>query len=153
MPVTLTPVKNAQCKPGYASLVSRSLFACRLFVVSSTTAALPVAPADLSPESVAAWPGLVADLAALGRGAEVDLSLLADVLRARDRLTMVSAKLTADGPIVTGSRNQPRPHPLLDAEAGLRKEIASGFDRLGLSQNRREWTVSVDGAGRICRTA
>ncbi len=117
-----------------------------------TTIDMPTAPTGLFPASRNSWPGLIDDLRALGHDAEVDLALLADVLRARERLDEVSAGLAADGPVVTGSRGQVRPHPLLLVESTLRREIATGFDRLGLSASRRDYTVSVVD-GRIRRVA
>lgn len=109
------------------------------------------APADLSPSTALSWARLVEDLHALGHASEVDLALLGDVLRAQDRLAIVAARLSQDGPVVTGSRGQVRPHPLLVIESRLRQEIASGFDRLGLSAARREWWATVDDSGRIQR--
>src|SRR5205085_2741627 len=92
------------------------------------------APSDLSAGSAELWPGLVSDLAAIHKGvAEVDLFLLADTLRARDRLIEVSAKLAEDGVTVVGSRSQTRPHPLLAVERELRREAATGFERLRLA--------------------
>ncbi len=111
----------------------------------------PSPPSDLS-TSQQLWQGLVADLRAIGHDAEVDLTLLGDVLRARERLAQVSDKLAADGQVVTGSRGQLRPHPLLDVEQRLRREVAVGFDRLGLSAARRDYTVSVANGGRIERS-
>lgn len=115
------------------------------------TADLP--PGDLSPEALEAWPGLVADLHAVGRGAAVDLELLADVLRARARLAEVSRRLNADGPVVPGSRGQPRGHPLLTVEAALRGQVSRSLDRLGLSPRHRSWAVGVAPDGRLRRTA
>ena len=87
---------------------------------------IPKPPPDLLPASQQAWPGLASDVAAMIRGAAVDLDLLADVLRARDRLVAVTAKLVEDGETVTGSMGQVRPYPVLSVEAGLRKESADG---------------------------
>jgi hypothetical protein len=116
-------------------------------------AAAPPAPDDLSPESQRLWPGLVSDIhATWGSGAEqvreVELILLAGVLRALDRLRMVGAELAKSGPVVEGSRKQARPHPLLRVEAELRSEVAKGFERLGVSGwNTRNYRVTA--AGRI----
>lgn len=98
---------------------------------------IPPAPGDLSEESIALWPGLVSDLDKSGSGAEVDLIVLADVLRARDRLAEIAAKLDEEGLTVEGSKGQRRSHPLLSSEQVLRQEVAEGFDRLGLSFSRR----------------
>ncbi len=111
--------------------------------------AVPDPPADLSGDSAALWPGLVADLEAAGAGAEVDLILAADVLRARDRLAQVREILASEGLTTTGSKGQTRPHPLLDVEASLRREIAVGLDRLQLSPARRTWVLEVDSSGRL----
>ncbi len=112
---------------------------------------IPDPPADLSEASAALWPGLVADLEAAKAGAEVDLILLADVLRARDRVTEVRAILHSEGLTTTGSKGQTRPHPLLDVEASLRREVAVGLDRLQLSPARRTWVLEVDSSGRLRR--
>jgi hypothetical protein len=111
----------------------------------------PAAPDDLSAESQRLWPGLVSDVRATwGRNAEqvsdVELILLAGVLRALDRLRMVGAELAKSGLVVEGSRKQARPHPLLRVEAELRSEVAKGFERLGVSGwNTRNYRVDADG--------
>ena len=109
---------------------------------------LPPAPADISETSRARWPGLAADVIATTGGAEVDFLALANVLRAEDRLADVRAVLDAEGPTVTGSRGQTRPHPLLVSEAVLRREIATGMDRLGFGLRNR-WRFRVTRAGRL----
>jgi P27 family predicted phage terminase small subunit len=79
----------------------------------------PPAPEGLTKQSRDLWAGLRADLEAVNAGtatAEVDLVVLEQVLRARDRLQAVSTKLDADGVTVTGSKDQVRPHPLLSVE-------------------------------------
>lgn len=108
----------------------------------------PAPPPDLSPASAAAWPGLVSDLLATTGASVVDLALLADLLRARDRLAQVQAVLADDGPIVTGSMGQVRPHPLLVTESTLRREIAQGFDALLLSPRHRGF-LEVSPTGRL----
>jgi hypothetical protein len=97
------------------------------------------------------WPGLVSDLAALRHGAdsvsEVELILLVDVLRAMDRLRMIGKELAEAGPVVTGSRKQVRPHPLLRVEGELRGEVRRGFEKLGLASGTRGPTASTLPAG------
>lgn len=110
---------------------------------------VPEAPSDLSESSRALWAGLVADLDATGGGAEVDLLLLGDVLRARDRLCDVSQALSADGLIVLGSTGQRRPHPLLATEGALRREVAASLERLGLSTNKRFWGTGISADRRL----
>jgi len=109
----------------------------------------PTAPPDLSPASAAAWPGLVSDLESTTGAAVVDVELLADLLRARDRLAQVQAVLAADGPTVSGSKGQVRPHPLLVTESVLRREIAQGLDRLHLSPGQRGEDIQVSAGGRL----
>ena len=109
----------------------------------------PQPPPDLSPASQEARAGLASDVAAMTRGAAVDFDLLADVLRARDRLVAVTAKLAEDGVTVAGSQGPVRPHPLLSVEANLRKECADGLDRLGLTPAKRGRYVHIDRAGRL----
>ncbi len=108
----------------------------------------PAPPPDLSVESQAVWPGLAADLEAATGGSEVDLALLADLLRARDRLAQVRAVLALDGPTVAGSKGQTRAHPLIVTESVLRREIAAGFDALLLSPRHRGF-LEVTAAGRL----
>jgi P27 family predicted phage terminase small subunit len=82
--------------------------------------------------------------------AEVDLVVLEQVLRARDRLQEVSTKLDADGVTVTGSKNQVRPHPLLSVERALRAEVMAGLKQLGLT-GRSDHRLRLDASGRIIR--
>jgi P27 family predicted phage terminase small subunit len=82
--------------------------------------------------------------------AEVDLVVLEQVLRARDRLQAVSTKLDADGVTVTGSKDQVRPHPLLSVERALRAEVVAGLQQLGLT-DRGDCRLGVDANGRIVR--
>jgi hypothetical protein len=116
-------------------------------------------PDDLSAASRALWPGLVADLAVVAMAssktttvaAEVDLLLLADTLRARDRLEDIGAQIAKDGVTVDGSKGQVRPHPLLAVERALRAEVATGFERLELAPKRRPFAVKVGSGGRLQR--
>lgn len=100
----------------------------------------------------ALWPGFVSDLAATWQGAEsvseVELVLLADVLRAMDRLRMIGRELAKSGPIVAGSRKQVRPHPLLRVESELRGEVRRSFEKLGLTGWHTR-NFRVDAAGRF----
>ncbi len=113
---------------------------------------VPDPPADLSGDSVREWAGLASDVSeAAGGIADVDMLLLADVLRARERLAQVREILAAEGLTTTGSKGQTRPHPLLDVEASLRREVAVGLDRLQLSPARRTWALQVDSSGRLRR--
>jgi hypothetical protein len=119
----------------------------------------PEPPDDLSASSRALWPGLVADLAvaamassrATTAAAHVDLLLLADVLRARDRLDDIAAQIGKDGVTVNGSQGQIRPHPLLAVERALRAEVATGFERLELAPKSRPLAVKVGTGGRLQR--
>ncbi len=94
------------------------------------------------------WPGLLADLEVTTGASVVDLELLADLLRARDRLAQVQAVLAVDGPTVAGSMGQLRPHPLLSTESTLRREVAQGWDRLRLSPAHHGY-LEVTAAGRL----
>ena len=115
-----------------------------------TSRVVPDAPADLSDLSRQRWLGLAADVVSTMGGAEADLILLANVLRAEDRLATVRAVLNSEGPTVTGSRGQTRPHPLLVSESVLRREIATGFDALGFGLKNR-WKVRVARGGRLVK--
>jgi hypothetical protein len=78
----------------------------------------------------------------------VELILLADVVRAMDRLRMIGKELAAAGPVVIGNRRQVRPHPLLRVEGELRGEVRRGCEKLGLTG----WRIrnhGVDAAGRF----
>jgi P27 family predicted phage terminase small subunit len=92
---------------------------------------------------------LAKDVSAVAGGAEVDFALLADVLRAVDRLADVRGAIDRDGVTVTGSKGQLRPHPLLVTESVLRREVAQGLDRLGVTPARRSRYSRVDRRGRI----
>ncbi len=112
-------------------------------------ARIPTAPPDLSPASADAWPGLAADLHAIHGGHEADFTLLANVLRAEDRLAGVAKAIGLDGVTVTGSKGQLRPHPLLAVETVLRREVAEGLDRLRLSPAKRDAYWKVGRSGRL----
>ena len=109
---------------------------------------IPEPPADLSEESRALWPGLAADVRATTGGAVVDYLVLADALRAQDRLAQVRATLAVEGVTIAGSKGQTRPHPLLIAERTLRRDVAEAFARLGLGAKDR-WRYTVTAAGRL----
>jgi hypothetical protein len=51
---------------------------------------------------------------------QTEQELLSQAVR---RLAEVSARLDADGPVVTGSQGQARPNPLLVVEQKLREEV------------------------------
>lgn len=103
-------------------------------------------PDDLSEASKARWPGLVADLqTATGkRPAEIELLRLGDLLRIRDRLDAVAAKVAEDGVTVAGSTGQTQRHPLLELEAKLRAEFTAALGDLGLKVWPDLWP-SADG--------
>jgi P27 family predicted phage terminase small subunit len=113
---------------------------------------LPAAPEGLSEATASLWPGLYSDLVAVTGAPEVDVLQLAELVRTMDRLAAVRAAIDEEGPTTTGSRGQVRAHPLLGAEGDLRKQVAAGFDRLGLSPSvaRDSWT-EVQRGGRLKR--
>ena len=106
-------------------------------------------PADLDADSRRLFRRLVSDLRAQGDGAESDLLLLAEALRMRARLAQVRAKLAEDGPVVAGSKGQPRAHPLVAVEAGLARDLRQAMDQLTLSPSKRTGAVNVTAAGRL----
>jgi P27 family predicted phage terminase small subunit len=108
------------------------------------------APQGLTKESRDLWPRLLADLRAVNAGAEVDLVVLEHVLRARDRLRAITKQLDSDGVTVKGSKDQVRPHPLLNVEKALRAEVAAGLKQLGLTP-RDDYLIQVDSNGRLIR--
>ncbi len=110
---------------------------------------IPPAPPDLSPASSDAWAGLAADLHAIHGGHEVDFTILANVLRAADRLAGVAETIGRDGVTVAGSKGQLRPHPLLAIEQSLRREVADGLDRLQLSPAKRDRYWRLGRGGRL----
>jgi len=111
----------------------------------------PPPPEGLSEAGEALWPGLAADLQQLrgGNVPEVDLLLLGMLLRQLDRLDEVRAVLAAEGPTVTGSKGQVRPHPLLAAEGQLARDVAGAFERLSLTPRRRPWRSEATAEGRL----
>lgn len=111
----------------------------------------PPPPEGLSVAGAARWAGLAADVQELGGGnaAEVDLVLLELVVRQGERLEEVRLILAEEGPTVTGSKGQRRPHPLLAAEGQLARDIAAGLERLRLTPKRRPWRAEVTAAGRV----
>jgi hypothetical protein len=98
----------------------------------------PPAPDDLSPESQRLWPGLVSDVRATwGSGAEqvseVELILLAGVLRALDRLRMVGAELAKTGPVVEGVAEAGAAASAIAGGGRASERGSEGFERLGVS--------------------
>lgn len=107
---------------------------------------VPSPPADLSPDSTALWEALAQDVVVTMGGAQVDFVVLYDLLLARDRLAEIRETLATEGLIVTGSKGQSRPHPLLVSESVLRREVAQGLRRLRLdSAERYRFDVGPDG--------
>jgi P27 family predicted phage terminase small subunit len=92
---------------------------------------------------------LTADLRAVQDGAEVDMILLGDMLRLRDRLEQVRVQLAADGPTAVGSKGQVRPHPLLQVEQNLARDVRTAMDQLGLTPAKRGRYTRVTAAGRL----
>ena len=62
-----------------------------------------------------------------------DLTLLAELCRATDRLRDVQQAIAADGLTVTGAAGQVRPNPLLATEDALRKSILAHVRTLRLT--------------------
>jgi hypothetical protein len=94
------------------------------------------APEDFDAEGRALFDRLCEDRRAVTAGknlAEVDVLTLGDLVRCRMRLGAVARQLAEDGPTVTGSQGQVRPHPLLAVEQRLRAEWTAGLDRLDLT--------------------
>ena len=116
---------------------------------TGTAATVPPPPPDLTPQLQERWKGLASDVRAASGGAEVDYLLLADLLRAQQRLDEVRAVLATDGLIVIGSKGNTRPHPLLVTESALRREVAQGYERLLIAPKFRSGYVTVNKAGRI----
>jgi hypothetical protein len=122
----------------------------RRAVVQTPSPEQSTPPDGLSDECAGLWGGFVTDLVGIHGGlADVDALLLEDVLRTRDRLAQGREKLAEDGPTVTGSRGQTRPHPLLDTERALQRDIAVGLQRLGLV--KRDWRDEPQPDGRLKR--
>lgn len=118
--------------------------------MSETAPELPPPPTDLNDDSRARWPPLAADVRELMGGADVDYLLLADLLRAQERLAAIRGVLDREGLVVKGSKGQTRPHPLLVSESVLRREVAQGIERLRLGAGTRH-LARVDTAGRLVR--
>lgn len=86
-------------------------------------------PAHLSDESKALWLQIVSDYA-LDDAA--GLTLLREGLDALDGVRACQRQIADDGLMVTGSRRQKRPHPLLKAEADYRRQMLACFRALNL---------------------
>jgi hypothetical protein len=54
---------------------------------------------------------------------ERSASLLDEITTVRARLAEVVTAIAKDGIVVEGSQGQPRPHPLLTVERGLRRDV------------------------------
>ena len=67
-----------------------------------------------------------------------ELLLRAQIDAVDARLREVGEAIAADGLVVRGSRNQPRPHPLLTEQRELRRERARAMGELVLFVERLE---------------
>jgi hypothetical protein len=85
--------------------------------------------------SAVRWRLRVARQYGMGRNgvSEVKLVLLAHILRAMDRRRTIGQKLAKTRPVITRSRKQVRPRPLLRMEGVLQGEVRRGFEKLGLT--------------------
>lgn len=111
---------------------------------------VPPMPKELPAAAKDLWQGLASDVVAVAGGAEIDLLLLADMVRVRQRLLEVSETLNKEGLTVEGSKGQKRPHPLLSVEGALQRDFAAGMDRLGLSPGTRNAHLNrVEPDGRL----
>jgi hypothetical protein len=80
---------------------------------------------------------------------EVELVLLADVLRAMDRLRTIGQELARWARRGRESKGgQVRPHSLLRMEGELQGEVRRGFEKLGLTGWHAR-SYRVDAAGRF----
>ncbi len=124
----------------------------RLRVRAATGDRFSGPPEGLDPAIAGLWPGLAADCREMAGGAEADMVILAQVVRAMDRLEAIRRAIEAEGVTVAGSTGQVRGHPLLTVEARLRAEVVQGLQMLGLapSQTRRH-SATVTRAGRLVR--
>lgn len=88
----------------------------------------PSAPPDLATVGRKLWRDVVAiyDLRA------DELPLLAEMARTVDDLATMRAAVLEAGPVVTGSKGQPRPNPLLTEIRGSRLVLARLAGQLGL---------------------
>lgn len=86
-------------------------------------------PEHLSDEARALWIQVLADYE-VDKGA--GLALLRQALEALDGVRACQRQIAADGLMVTGSRRQKRPHPLLRVEADYRRQMLSCFRALNL---------------------
>jgi hypothetical protein len=110
---------------------------------------IPRPLADLSEASRAAWPGLASDLQALHGGYQLWFEFLAETLRVTDELAIVRETLRRDGLTVAGSQGQVRPHPLIATEQTLRREIQTGWERLGMTPERLTRRREITRNGRV----
>src|SRR5438067_13159593 len=97
------------------------------------------------------WSRLGADLVVAVGGSAADFLLLADALRALERLEQIRGVLATEGLTTEGSTGQQRSHPLLAVETGLRHYIFAALERLSLTPDRRQWPIVVGPDGRLKR--
>lgn len=64
------------------------------------------------------------------------------------RLDDIGATLAAEGLTVLGSMGQPRPHPLLDAEKALWRDLFEGLRKLGFEVSSRAQVVEANALAR-----
>jgi len=69
---------------------------------------------------------------------ESELALLQEASRMLDELDIMGATLVEDGPTVTGSRGQVRPHPLLAEARAHRLAVARVLRQLGALEPAEE---------------
>jgi hypothetical protein len=102
-------------------------------------------PADLSDASRAMWVGLAGDLVTLGRASEAALCVLADTLRLSERADALARAIAQEGATVAGSTGQRRPHPGIQVERELRRDVADRLRSLGLVEPNYSYRVGADG--------
>lgn len=87
------------------------------------------APSGLSPEAQRWWRSIVAEYQ-ISDGA--GLLLLQSALEALDRVRAAQAAIAADGLVQSGSKRQPRAHPLLAVERDARSAMLAALKALNL---------------------
>ena len=96
---------------------------------TSNVITLSAAPKSLSAEARRTWQALTNEYCI---DDAAGLAILGQLCETLDRLRECEARIQADGLIVAGYNEQPRPNPLLKTEAEYRRLILAQFRALKL---------------------
>lgn len=98
-------------------------------MAATVTSIKDSAPGHLSAEAKRLWRDVVRDYAVDDAAGQ---ALLLRACEALDGLRECQQAIRKDGIVTSGSRNQPRPHPLLRYEAEYSRQMLAAFRALNL---------------------